>query len=158
MESKLMEKIMARLPKSGLTDPGDLELHFLTGSADLAKFAKGIEPAAPPGFADAVKILKFIGKFSNFPNLLKKKSDLEALFTDAARQQAEVALLSVPYLGLDTSARYYFLPAEFRIYWALVIGAATAGHGKQDWLVKKLQTKKLIKNKEEFGETLARIR
>jgi hypothetical protein len=149
---KLSAKIMARLPKTGIADPGKLELHFLTGATDLEKFSRDSKPVIPAGFSDAEKILKFVGKFSNFPNMLKKKKKLEMLFSKAAREHAQVALLSTPYLGLDTTGRDYFLPVEFRSYWALMIGV-----GKIEEMVKKITAKKLIKNKREFAETLARI-
>jgi hypothetical protein len=155
MDDKLSAKLMARLPKTKLADPGKLELHFLTGTVDLEKFARDNKPATPPGFSDAEKILQFVRKFSNFPNMLKKKKELAALFTAPAREHATIALLSTPYLGLDTAARDYFLPVEFRTYWALMIGV---GAGELDKLAKKIAAKKLIKNGEEFKETLARIR
>lgn len=158
MNEKLRQKIMANLPKTSLTDTGELELRFLSGTTDLAKFVRNAKAETASGFSDKETILKFVRKFSNFPNMLKKKAALMELFSEPARKSAEIALLSTPYLGVDTAARYYFVPLEFRIYWALMIGIGAGGESALQKLVKQIRAKKLIKNKAEFAETLARIR
>lgn len=116
-DAKLQQKILRLLPRTKLQDPGELELRFVSGSGDLNGLAKATRLDADLENVTAAKnVLRFVGKFSNFPNMLKKRSELASLFTPGVAAHAEAALVATPYLGIDTGARYYFLPTEFRLY------------------------------------------
>ncbi len=136
----------------------ELELRFALGEADLTKFAKA--RASLPSrsdFLNAVALIWQCLRYSNFPNMLKKRAALLSLFTPPLVQNAELALLATPYLGIDSSGRDYFVPSDFRLYWLLVM--AVQGHRPErlDGLLEDLSKKKLIRNRPEFDETLARI-
>lgn len=137
----------------------EMELRFALGTADLKKAAKVKSELTPrTDFLAAVALIHECHQYSNFPNMLKKREKLVAGFTPPLLDHAETALLSTAYLGADTSQRYYFVPSEFRLYWLMMIGILDRDKQRFEKLPDLLDQKKLIKNKTEFAETLARIR
>lgn len=137
----------------------EMELRFALGISDLKKAAKAKGDMTPrTDFLAAVALIHECHQYSNFPNMLKKREKLVAALTPPLLDHAETALLATPYLGADTSQKYYFVPSEFRLYWLMMIGILDRDKKRFEKLLKTLDQKKLIKNKTEFAEILARIR
>jgi len=137
----------------------EMELRFALGISDLKKAAKTKSELTPRAdFLAAVALINECNQYSNFPNMLKKREKLVNAFTPALLDHAEIALLSTQYLGSDTSQRYFFVPAEFRLYWLMMIGILDRDEKCFEKILKTLDQKKLIKNKTEFAEMLGRIR
>lgn len=159
MDETLQSAVITRLRDIKLPDPSELELRFLTGVADLNMFTGDPAPAlpTPEELNELLTVVKFVRRFSNLPNMLKKREALVRLFTPNVQRHAETAVLATPYLGIDPSARNYFIPVEFRTYWALVLGLTSSGKNEVTSLVGALNKKKLIVNRAEFEEMIERI-
>lgn len=136
----------------------EIDLRFALGVPDLKKAAKTRgSPTASNDFKAAVALIRECNQYSNFPNMLKKRAKLVAAFTPKLLDHAETTLCHTAYLGSDTSGKKYFVPSEFRLYWLLMIGILDRDPKRFEKILKLVSRKKLIKNKKEFSETLARI-
>ncbi len=134
----------------------DVQLRFLFAEPDLKKLAR--KKTGLPSPADFLASLNFIKKaesFSNLPNLLKGRVKLLAAFPAEAMESAQRALMATPYLGLDTAQRYYFLPHEFRFYWALML--AIGEKIDIEIFAAELKKAKCIKNMGEFEDIFAKL-
>lgn len=158
----LMSGLKHRILDANGKNPGfldEMELRFALGISDVKKAAKAKGEIAPRSeFLAAVALIHECNQYSNFPNMLKKRGKLVAAFTPPLLDHAETALLSTAYLGADTSQRNYFVPSEFRLYWLMMIGILDHDKARFEKLLKTIDEKRLIKNKTEFAEMLARIR
>lgn len=160
--SLLMAGLKHRILDAGGKNLGfvdEMELRFALGISDLKKAAKAKGDMTPrTDFLAAVGLIHKCHQYSNFPNMLKQREKLVAAFTPPLLDHAETALQATAYLGADTSQKYYFVPSEFRLYWLMMIGILDLDKQCFEKLLKTLEQKKLIKNKTEFAEILARIR